>query len=261
VKPKPRFLGPDYASQFEDTAVAAVYRSRPPYPPETFDLILDLLPTSGGHILDIGSGTGELAIPLAERAGAVDAVEPSAAMLAVAQTQPHHELVNWHNVAAERFVYRKAYDLIVCGQCLGWLDWEVVFPSFIAALGTDGLLAIVSQQALDDFPWQSELTELIARYSTNQDFEPFHLIAGLTERRLFEECGSAETPPMTFHQPIDRFIDSVHARNGFSRERMPADDARGFDEQVRRLLTNHHPDGILRGTSVARIVWGRPLPT
>ena len=30
--PKPAHLGPDYAAQFQDAAVAGAYHTRPPYP-------------------------------------------------------------------------------------------------------------------------------------------------------------------------------------------------------------------------------------
>lgn len=52
------------------------------YQPERLRLLISKLgPVAGKRILDIGSGPGVLAIPLAEAGAAVTAVEPSAAML------------------------------------------------------------------------------------------------------------------------------------------------------------------------------------
>lgn len=259
MKPKPRFLGSDYASQFRDESVAAVYRRRPPYPPETHDALDELLPSVNARVLDVGSGTGEIAIPMAERGAIVDAVEPSSAMLEIARGQHGSARVRWHNVAAESFGYPDRYDLIVCAQSLGWFEWEVVFPRFSAALTPGGWLTIVGQRGFDDFPWQSDLIELISRFSTNQDYEPFQLIDGLIERNLFERHGFRETGSIPFEQTIDDYIDSIHARNGFSRDRMAPQDATAFDEAVRELLSSQHPDGRLEGECRAHITWGKPL--
>jgi SAM-dependent methyltransferase len=259
LKAKPRFLGSDYASQFQDESVAAVYRRRPPYPSETCDVLGELLPSAKARVLDVGSGTGEIAIPMAKRGAIVDAVEPSSAMLEVALGQDDSARVTWHNVDAESFGYPERYSLIVCAQSLGWLDWKLVFPAFAAALEPGGWLAIVGQRGFDDFPWQSDLVELISRYSTNQDFEPFQLINGLIERNLFERSGFRETGSIPFEQTIDDYIDSIHARNGFSRDRMAQQEAAAFDEAVRKLLSGQHPDGRLVGECRARITWGKPL--
>jgi SAM-dependent methyltransferase len=260
MEPKPRFLGSDYAAQFQDPAVAAVYRKRPPYPAETFGLIHSLLPARGGRVLDVGSGTGDIAIPLAVGSNSltVDALDPSAAMLAVARSQPGSERVRWHTETAESFAYPDPYDLIICAQSLGWLQWETVFPKFSSALADGGWLVIVTQQALDGLPWQEPLTALIARFSTNQDFEPFSLMAGLIARGLFRPRAYRRTAPVPFEQSIEDFIDSIHARNGFSRDRMPGASAREFDRSVHELLSGYHPDGIVRGDCTATIHWGTP---
>ena len=260
MKAKPRHLWPDYGAQFQDAAIAAVYRKRPPYPAEVFDLLSELLPLPGqARILELGAGTGEIAIPLSERVASVDAVEASAAMLAVARSQPGQERVRWHSRSAEDFSYSSIYDLVICAQCLHWLDWEVVFPRILGSLDPAGWLVIVSQTALEDLPWLPGLQEIIARYSTNQDFQPFDLLGELDDRGLFELRGRRSTWPVPFAQTIDDYIDAIHARNGFSRDRMTAEAAGDFDAEVRQLLRSHHPDGTIRGRNQAHIHWGRPL--
>ena len=67
--------------------VAELYaRSRPGYLPQVFDDLIRLsgLP-EGGDILEIGPGTGQATVPLAERGYRVTGVEPDAAMAAKAQ--------------------------------------------------------------------------------------------------------------------------------------------------------------------------------
>ena len=259
MKPKPEHLSRRYGAQFEDPSVAAAYRARPPYPSETYDLLLERMPNpSRARVLELGAGTGEIAIPLAERVSRIDAVEPSAAMLSIARQQPGFERVHWHSMSAETFGYPAVYDLIVCAQCLHWLDWEIVFPRLVGALDPEGWLLLISQNALDDLPWQNALDRIIPRYSTNQDFRPYDLIDELETRGLFDLRGRKSTWPIRFSQTIDEHVDSIHARNGFSRDRMPVESAAAFDADVRTLLLAHHPDGIIHGRNQAHILWGKP---
>ena len=43
MQSKPRYLWSDYASQFMDHSVVYSYQHRPPYPSETFDILLGLI--------------------------------------------------------------------------------------------------------------------------------------------------------------------------------------------------------------------------
>ena len=57
MKSKPISLGPAYADQFKDQAVAEVYRKRPSYPDATFLKLAELMPADHRTILDLGAGT------------------------------------------------------------------------------------------------------------------------------------------------------------------------------------------------------------
>ncbi|MGC4083199.1 MAG: hypothetical protein QM736_14090 [Vicinamibacterales bacterium] len=65
MKPKPDHLGPAYAAQFTDRSVAQSYHTRPPYPAELFDALPTLVPPHHRTVLDLGCGTGEIALGLA----------------------------------------------------------------------------------------------------------------------------------------------------------------------------------------------------
>jgi SAM-dependent methyltransferase len=259
MTPKPIFLGPKYAEQFRDASVAAAYRKRPPYPPELFEILAGLLPIGNRCLVDLGAGTGEVAIPMSRTADVVHAVEPSPAMLAIGRRIPGSERVSWFNGSAEEFTYPRQYGLIVCAQSLGWMDWELVFPKLARSLHPEGYLALVEQDQLSHVAWQADLRDVVSRYSTNQDFVPFDLIEGIVDRGLFRKVGSVQTAAVPFVQTVTDFIDSIHARNGFSRDRMTPAAAESFDRAVRDLLTPHHPDGVLRGDIRARVTWGRPM--
>ena len=80
--PRPAQFGREYGSQFSDASVVSSYHLRPPYPEETFEILVMLLPADCRSVLDLGCGTGEIARRIAPRVERVDAVDPSAGMIA-----------------------------------------------------------------------------------------------------------------------------------------------------------------------------------
>ena len=68
--------------------VAALYdRWRPSYPGALYADVLEL--GSGGQILEAGAGTGRATLALARRGASVVAIEPDAAMAAIARQRTH----------------------------------------------------------------------------------------------------------------------------------------------------------------------------
>lgn len=98
-------------------AVAATYdRARPGYPPA---LIADLASRGGTHALDVGCGTGKVAVPLAAAGMQVLGVEIDPAMAEVARG---------HGVEVEVTSFEewrpagRTFDLLTCGQAWHWID-------------------------------------------------------------------------------------------------------------------------------------------
>jgi len=81
MEPKPEFLGRQFAASFEDAFIAAAYRYRPIFPPQTFEILNVLILDEPRRVLDAGCGTGELARRLVNVAEMVDAVDFSQAMI------------------------------------------------------------------------------------------------------------------------------------------------------------------------------------
>lgn len=257
-RPKPPHLAPEYGAQFADRSVAAAYRARPPYPEEAFARLAALLP-AGGRVLELGCGSGDLTLGLAARVAALDAADPSAAMLEVARARaPQPANVAWIARSAEAFEPRARYGLVVAAESLHWMEWSVVLPRIARWLDPGGSLAIVERR-FTGLPWERELGALIARLSTNRLFQRSDLCDELDSRGLFRERGRCLTRPVEFAQALDDYVESFHSRNGFSRERMAAAAADEFDRGVRAAVRAHAPDEVVRGQLSARIVWGEAL--
>jgi len=120
VTSKPAHLAPEYADQFKDESVVAAYHTRPPYPESVFDILESLAPDLAGPLLDLGCGTGEIAIPMSRRLWRVVAVDASLPMLQMAKSRGGQEAdsIEWVNLPAEEFAYPETYGVVVAAASL-----------------------------------------------------------------------------------------------------------------------------------------------
>ena len=224
-------------NRFQDASVVERYHLRLDYPAETFDLLLSLMTDTPRALLDVGSGPGVLARQLVERVDRVDAVDPSATMLARGKSMPNgnHPRLRWLHGRIEDVALDPPYALITLGECLIWLDWNVVFPRFAELLSPNGYVALVDRGELPP-PWQAELLDLIRRYSTMQNYPTLNVGATLEEARLFAKVGERKTAPGATRQSVADYLASFHSRSSLSLEHMPPEDAAAFDEGLRAIV-------------------------
>ena len=261
MKPKPACLGSRYAEQFRDESVATAYRHRPPYARQVFEKLGSLQPGGPGRVVDLGCGTGDVAIGLVPFVTHIDAVDPSAAMLTRARSRLGDSAkIEWHRTTAEDFRWTGPYSLVVAGSSLHWMDLQAVTRGVAQSLAPDAYLAIVDRSRLLPPGLRQGLSEVIPRYSTNTDYEPYDAVALVAERELFREVGRAEF--VMPHAPtLPSFVESFHSQNGFSRDRMSDAAASGFEQEVRSLTAPFLENGRLRTEIRTRLVWGHPADT
>jgi ubiquinone/menaquinone biosynthesis C-methylase UbiE len=260
--PKPAHLGPAYAAQFQDRSVAQAYAARPPYPAEFFDIVAELLPPARPRrILELGCGTGDVTLGLIGRAERIDAIDPSAAMLDIARSRPRADdsSIRWIEATAEQANFDGPYSLAVAAESLHWMEWSIVLPKVAAALAPGAFLVLAERGQANPLPWDDDLARLIATYSTNREFQSYDLVSELTTRGLFREVGRrTTTTPTPFRQSIEAHIESLHSRNGFSRQRMSAEFAAEFDALYRQLLERHCDGGVVHLLTVVTVIRGVP---
>lgn len=258
---KPKHLSREYAEQFKENSVVAAYAHRPPIPPQVFDVLADLIVDEPRIILDAGCGTGAVARQLAPLVERVDAVDFSLPMVEEGRRLPEGNRANlrWIVGNIEDASLDPPYALIVAAGSLHWMDWSVVMPRFREMLTTHGTLAVVWQTEGRQ-SWTDRLVQLIQQFSTNQSRQRFNLIGQLSARGLFRQRGECQTDAMPFSQSIYSYIESIHSRDGFSRERMTPQAAAAFDTAVRQLLIDACPDGMVHLAITGHIVWGDPAP-
>jgi SAM-dependent methyltransferase len=262
---RPKQWGAEYASIFQDESVVAAYQHRPTYPPETFTVLLRLIPPTVTRrtVLDAGCGTGFIARSLAPLVNQVDAVDISAAMIRTGQTLPGGDRANlrWITAPIETAPLHGPYALIVAAASLHWMDWKRTLPRFAAHLLPDCVLAIVETRTQPN-PWDSAIGPILGRYSMNTDFEPYSMmtvVEELEQRHLFQLRGIDEITPVTFRQSVGEWVESIHASNGFSRDRMDIESASACDSELRAAIAPYAPTKLVEQQIGARILWGTPI--
>ena len=124
-------------------------RARPTYPPQLFDDLAQLagIPDSA-RVLEVGCGSGQATLPLAERGYRITGVELGAGLAAIARRKlkrfPEVEIVNadfetWHPDQGE-------FDTLVVFTAFHWIAPELRYQKSASLLRDDGMLAIVTTE-------------------------------------------------------------------------------------------------------------------
>jgi SAM-dependent methyltransferase len=100
------------STSYTDPRLTAVYDALNPRP-RGFDFYVPLAGTAAKTVLDMGCGTGRLAVALAASGHRVTGADPAAAMLDLARARPGGERVTWVEADAASLALDTRFDLIV----------------------------------------------------------------------------------------------------------------------------------------------------
>ncbi len=152
-------------------------RYRPPYPPAVYEAIARAVPVDGtGTLLDLGAGTGTIAMALASRFERVVAVDVNAEMVEAGRDLAEARgirNIEWHVLPAEAIdtLGRGPYRLVTIGNAFHWMDrarvLELLYPLVepgggIALAGLPGFLNMDSTDIAD--PLASTVARIVRKH-------------------------------------------------------------------------------------------------
>ena len=155
-----RGIGVDEDERWIFNRLADDYRQRPGYPVPVLDRLAALAGT--GPVVDLGAGTGLVALPLAARGIPIRAVEPARAMLEVLAAGAGGLPVEAvHAAAEETGLAAGEATLVVLADALQWVEPEAAGAEAGRLLAPGGVVAVVEAQ-LGGSPFSDGVAALLA---------------------------------------------------------------------------------------------------
>lgn len=220
---------------------------RPGYTDKHFKL-LDLLGVGlpGQQILDLGTGTGALALPFARRGAHVTAVDIAPGQIESARAAARAEKLDirfFISPAEDAPVEDKHFDVVSASMCWGYFDKERIVEKVRRVLRPNGLLLISSTTWLSDRDEITRGTEaLIARYHENVVNRGPHHHAG-----VLPAWSAGAFLLKTYHQYVVRLPFTHESWRGRIRASkwigaaLPPEQAAAFDRDLAVLLREVAP--------------------
>lgn len=138
---------PEHLRSTFDSAAELYDRARPAYPPELFDDLARLAAIGPGcRVLEIGCGTGQATVPLAQRGCVIVAVEIGPHLAAVAR----RNLARFPSVRVVTSAFEdwplpaEPFDLVLSATAFHWIDPAVRVVKAADALRPGGALAVIA---------------------------------------------------------------------------------------------------------------------
>jgi ubiquinone/menaquinone biosynthesis C-methylase UbiE len=116
-------------------------------------------------VLDLGSGTGQIALPISAHVAEVVAIDPEPAMLELgraAAERDSRENITWRLASAADLTPADfgTFDLVCIGAAFHWMDRDATLATLDTMINHGGGLVIASSGAPSDIrpqPWQTAI--------------------------------------------------------------------------------------------------------
>ncbi|MUG92074.1 methyltransferase domain-containing protein [Scytonema sp. UIC 10036] len=187
-------------------------RYRPQYPNSLFKLLSEAFHLNGqGRLLDLGCGTGEIAIPLSDCFEEVVALDPQPEMLREARREAETvgaSNITWVEQRAEQISPSLGFfRLITIGKALHWMDEELVLQRCHDLLLDDGGVAIISTSRNfwknPDELWKQKIIEVVKKWlgdrrRAGSTTKSFYTTSTISKNRLLARIPFARTQKCRF---------------------------------------------------------------
>jgi SAM-dependent methyltransferase len=249
-------------------------RYRPDFPQAFYDSVVESFGLDGsGTLVDLGTGSGHIALGLAGRFASVVGVDMNEAMLAAARREAAaREFAHIEfrlGTAEEAELDAGSVRLVTIGNALHWMDRDAVLARCREWLAPGGGIAVVDMpgmwspdMTLGAEPWLEALRGVVERYLGSRRragagyYAPQHEAAASAFGRVgFEgiETGSAS---VDLRWSADEVVGYLYSTSFANREQLGAR-VEAFEEELRSALGEAEPSDVFGRRLEARWALGR----
>jgi SAM-dependent methyltransferase len=239
--------------------VAELYhRYRHGYPPAVIDALVRTFELTGDDVVvDLGCGTGQLAVPMAARVRAVAGIDPESDMLIHARraaTEQGRTNTSWligadtDTPALLALLGHRTVGAVTIGQALHWMNHDVLFPALATLVRPGGGVAVVTNGKplwQQETPWSQVLCAVLEQWlgrrltrTCGTDDTSQHRYADALTAAGF--AVTTNTVDHTVTLTVDQIIGGVYSAMSPDQLPTPADRPK-FAHQVQDALRAHAP--------------------
>lgn len=231
-------------------------RYRRPYPKAIFKLLVDKFALDGtGRLLDLGSGTGRLAMPLSQYFEEVVAVEPDPEMVHEGKQQAEKAGITnimWIQKTAEGFTDQpQSFRLVTFGTALHWMNKDAVLKKVYSLLIPNGGLAVIEGGKTlwrSERQWQKEILKVVQKYlgkerragkgTFQKDERPYEDVIAQAHFSNIQHHEVTESEKLS----IDFIIGNLYSTSFASKELL-GEKAQAFEQELQTALLKLSPGG------------------
>jgi ubiquinone/menaquinone biosynthesis C-methylase UbiE len=237
-------------------------RYRPGYPQPFFDDLVERFGLDGtGRLLDLGCGTGQLAIPLAAHVAEAVGLDPEPEMLVEAARCAQAAGVTnatWAQGGSTDLPGEFGYfRLVTMGRSFHWMDREQVLVALDATVEDNGAIVLANdsclvrptttwQQSVEDIqrrflpPDLVQTDPLPGRFNTAVDHQPHEQVLARSPFRHVDRSVYEFDRPWTTEQVIGYLYST-----SLPLRRLLGDRRAEFEQEVADTLHAIEPDGLI----------------
>lgn len=260
-----------YSDAFRGTAYYYA-RFRRGYPRQFFDLLVKLFALDGtGSLLDLGCGTGQIALPMAGYFGTVFALDPEPEMLAeTARALAESGISNTILIEGEAADLPRLGDrlrplrLVTMGDSFHWTDREATLDHLGAIVEAGGGLVVASAGSLwtNEAPWCAAVKATVQRWLGEQRRAGSSVFQELPERHeaiisrsRFGPC-SVHLIKYPYHWTIDHVVGYLYSTS-YCSPQLLGNNRAAFEADLRATLLAIDPRGVYTEEVTLQVLIGR----
>lgn len=263
-------------SYYKDTFKGTAWyyaRYREGYPDEFFELLKDKFCLSGNdRILDLGCGTGQIAIPLAGSVKEVVAMDPEPEMITEGKEQATSRNLNnitWIVGGSEDLPELREklgrFKLVTIGTAFHWMDRKKVLDDLYEILTDEGGIAIAWNDSIwsgNAHEWLRIAGELVKKYlgEERRAGSGTYSVAPIKHEKFVAESSFTKTETWKYHwersSTTDELIGNLYSTS-MANPSVLGDKKEAFERELREALARlDPPDGFRsEGDTEAILAW------